>query len=645
MSIGSFKDNEANRTEVLRLLVVLLSKSMYLSPSQLLTKEDLWLKCVAANKQLERKAILVMLCSFLNTVCNYDPIGWVPYHHVISTGPNKEQLVTLCLTALLILLDYRSPQQADLMRQHDQQQSTVEVWTLGDPDAIPKACVEIEAFTPTDQQQQQAHYHHHSDNVFRLYISKLHRSQDFEFLMDGIYRLLVNPMTAINTYLPGSTKRTDCFVNVMMLCWKLIETNSRFTSYLFETDRSLDLTITLIFHAMDNKDKIAQAGLVRMCIFMLQTLSSNKDYCTKLNKPFTTHSSLPASIRVYAFNGTYADFLIISIFTLIATTHGQLSTLYPALLLTISNISSYLTNLNVTTANKLITLFHSMSSPSFLFTEENNYQLTMYLLEIFNNIINHQYAENSNLIYAIVLHHDYFEKLNALTFEDAMKEVERIRALRAKKSLEENNSTQEEESENRVEEEESSSTGDEPTFSSAVNDHESEETKTDQLSLDKGTPTEDKEPLSSTTTTTIEHENPSTNTHSSVTLNEESNHDPLVSSTHHGFTPSEAWMAYWKSKLPLATIMAMLEQLVPQVEEKCSIHHVDLEELMHFIQSIQLENLPEEGRSIFIRKFQWGEALVIWFRSMMWGQSYVSSMHHHGAWNGTHIKLFQIKEE
>lgn len=56
---------------------------------------------------------------------------------------------------------------------------------------------------------------------------------------------------------------------------------------------------------------IAQIGLVRMCAFMLQTLSSNKEFSTKLNTPFLTHSSLPASVRLYAFNGTYADFLII----------------------------------------------------------------------------------------------------------------------------------------------------------------------------------------------------------------------------------------------------------------------------------------------------------------------------------------------
>lgn len=226
--ISTYKDNEANRTEVLRLLAVLLSKSMYVPPAQLLSKEDLWLRYVAVK--LERKIVLVILCSLMNTICNYDPTGWVPYNHVVQGGP-REQLVSFCLTNLLILLDYRSPQQADLMRQHDQVASptsattdlpaSLEVLTLENPDAIPKTSVELEAFTPADQLANK-----HEENAFRHYMSKLHRDQDFKFLMDGIYRLLSNPMTAVSTYLPGSTKRVGCFVNVMMMCWRLLEINS-----------------------------------------------------------------------------------------------------------------------------------------------------------------------------------------------------------------------------------------------------------------------------------------------------------------------------------------------------------------------------------------------------------------------------------
>lgn len=230
--ISTYKDNEANRAEVLRLLTVLLSKSMYVPPAQLLLKEDLWLRFVAVKT--ERKIVLVILCSFMNTICNYDPTGWVPYNHVVTAGP-REQLVTFCLTSLLILLDYRSPQQANLMRQHDQQMASptspsnrdfpasVEILTLENPDAVPKTSVELEVFTPSAAGE---HSSKQEENAFRHYMSKLHRKQDFEFLMNGIYRLLSNPMTAVNTYLPGSTKRVGCFIDVMMMCWRLIEANS-----------------------------------------------------------------------------------------------------------------------------------------------------------------------------------------------------------------------------------------------------------------------------------------------------------------------------------------------------------------------------------------------------------------------------------
>lgn len=85
-----------------------------------------------------------------------------------------------------------------------------------------------------------------------------------------------------------------------------------YVSKIYLTDRRL-----FIYYA-------AQIGLVRMCAFMLQTLSSNKEFSVKLNKLFVSHSSLPATIRLYAFNGTYADFLIIvSLFTCYYTTSNR----------------------------------------------------------------------------------------------------------------------------------------------------------------------------------------------------------------------------------------------------------------------------------------------------------------------------------
>lgn len=226
--INSYKDNEANRTEVLRLFSVLLSKSMYVDPSNLLLAEDKWLQYVA-SKTTDRKIVLVVLCSLINTVCNYDPTGWVPYNHVLLGDP-REHLVTYSLTVLLILLDYRSPEQVTRMRQNSTSPISDSPVTDSDSNSnYSKPSVELEVFSPEEnnnQQQQQTRASSIHDNVFRYYMSKLHRKQDFNFLMDGLYRILMNPLTASNTYLPRSTKKVQCYMDVMMLCWRLIETNS-----------------------------------------------------------------------------------------------------------------------------------------------------------------------------------------------------------------------------------------------------------------------------------------------------------------------------------------------------------------------------------------------------------------------------------
>jgi hypothetical protein len=286
-----------------------------------------------------------------------------------------------------------------------------------------------------------------------------------------------------------------------------------------------------------------------------------------------------------------------------------------------------------------------MSSPSFLMADESNFQLTCYLLEIFNNIINYHYAENPNLVYAIVLHHNYFEKLDKLTWAGAVAEIERVRLLR--------------ESRTSVEEPQKIST----EVNTKVDQTKTEESTTDikddpnqpeaEEQIDDNKPQEPMKasyaeiaatPMIDATVTEQQKEDSSRHGSSNSSIQSETT-QANIRPTRNGFIPNEAWMNYWKSKLPLRTVLTLVNRLVPEVEEKCGAG-MSLEELMEFLKAVQMADvLPEDGKSIFIRKFQWGEALVIWFRSMMWGQNYVSFMKDHGPWNGTQVKLFQIKQE
>jgi hypothetical protein len=95
-----------------------------------------------------------------------------------------------------------------------------------------------------------------------------------------------------------------------MLFWEAIQCNKRFRSFIIDTDRAHDFTILVLFYAMDQKTDPTKQGLIRMCVFILQTMSVESNFGKSLNKRFEGQESLPISIRIANFHGSYADYLI-----------------------------------------------------------------------------------------------------------------------------------------------------------------------------------------------------------------------------------------------------------------------------------------------------------------------------------------------
>ena len=95
-----------------------------------------------------------------------------------------------------------------------------------------------------------------------------------------------------------------------MLFWEALQCNKRFRSFIIDTDRAHDFVVLVLFYAIDQRNDPTKQGLIRMCIFVLQTLSVEPNFGKSLNKTFERQESLPASIRIQNFHGTYADYLI-----------------------------------------------------------------------------------------------------------------------------------------------------------------------------------------------------------------------------------------------------------------------------------------------------------------------------------------------
>src|SRR5947207_4905235 len=99
-----------------------------------------------------------------------------------------------------------------------------------------------------------------------------------------------------------------------------------------------------------------------------------------------------------------------------------------------ANVSPYLRNLSTSTCSKLISLFNSMSSPSFLLARETNPALLHIILEAISNIIEHQQSHNPLLVYAIIRNHTKFQALQRFDLETAQRELQDRRNPRNDKS-------------------------------------------------------------------------------------------------------------------------------------------------------------------------------------------------------------------
>lgn len=147
-------------------------------------------------------------------------------------------------------------------------------------------------------------------NNFRYFLGRLHRPQDFQFLVDGMNRILNQPLQATTSYLPGSQKSLTWAPEMIMLFWETLQCNKRFRSFIIDTERAHDFVVLILFYALNQRTDASKQGIIRMCVFVLQTMSVEPNFGKSLNKAFEGQETLPASIRIPNFHGSYADYLI-----------------------------------------------------------------------------------------------------------------------------------------------------------------------------------------------------------------------------------------------------------------------------------------------------------------------------------------------
>jgi hypothetical protein len=86
--------------------------------------------------------------------------------------------------------------------------------------------------------------------------------------------------------------------------------------------------------------------------------------------------------------------------------------------------------------------------------------------------------------------------------------------------------------------------------------------------------------------------------------------------------------------------------LVPKVQQYCLSNALKSDyEVLDFLRNVTLIGILPPPQPIFTRRFQWSEASVVWFSSVLWGQVYIAANGYLGVYNGTLVSLFSVKTD
>ena len=254
-----------------------MSNSMYVAPSNLLDSMNPWIHFIVTK--LDNSAVSGILYSLLNTVIRYTTASWIPYDHMLFSHTH-EQYVQVVSQVLLVLLNYNH------------------------------------GFQLAENNINEA-----ENSKFRISLSKVNEESDFQMIvgifnilcisrmLDGLHKLLMNPLQAKSSYLPNSVKELSFTEEIMILVWIFIDINEQLFRFICKNPNILDITECLIFQALSAKLDETKMGLLRMTLFILHMLSSDRNFSVLLNRPFVNR--LPQNLELPTFNGCYGDLLII----------------------------------------------------------------------------------------------------------------------------------------------------------------------------------------------------------------------------------------------------------------------------------------------------------------------------------------------
>jgi hypothetical protein len=90
---------------------------------------------------------------------------------------------------------------------------------------------------------------------------------------------------------------------------------------------------------------------------------------------------------------------------------------------------------------------------------------------------------------------------------------------------------------------------------------------------------------------------------------------------HGGFVPTSDWLASWKGKLQLGTVLRLIDELGPKVEAFVSKSDgvPDEDVVMSFIRKTTMVGALPVPHAIITRRYQPNHYTALWFTTFLWG--------------------------
>ncbi|CCA69579.1 hypothetical protein PIIN_03518 [Serendipita indica DSM 11827] len=662
---------DSNRTEVLRLLLILLSKQIYLSPSAIAHTPALYTKYLV--QKVPRKTVLTLLCSLLNTVVNSSTtrpqgtatsafsagiagvgkgltkgLNQLPYTQALIGEDTKEALVSIASQVLIVTLDYQS--------------NGTLTNSVGASTGEARSPPEDPASTQPSAKR----------NHFRYFLSKIHKPADFNYLLEGIVAILseeigraasiigmglgaLQTVGVANSPAPSARLAEE----VVILLWQLLEINNKFQKYVINGDRAVDVMAALLCLLMEFKDNSKSHGICRALSYMVQSLTADPSFGPQLSS-VTIKIPVPAKWNII---GTATDFFVSSIYSIISPAGvpkgqppGQFSSAYPALVISIANCAPCFKNLSTNASNKLVQLITAFSDPRMLLAEEGNPRLVYFMLDALNSVLYRNPSHNPHLLYSIVRAHMVFQDLGTFTLKRGLRDA------KMRQEDEENTTHSRTSSVSRGKRIEggSESTGAHEEKARLLaaegrrqSDVEDTTNSLEQLRISSPPPTgpstwaEQRSPVTPNSPGLSEKaRGKMRERQESLDMDESTVHAAAVAIGKNGFVPTQEWVTSWVRGLPLDPIMLTVSELLPKIQEiQTSMNRPSTSPaVLDFLRVVNLSPILPERPPTSSRPFLWTDSSLVWTTSLIWGDIFVKNMSPLGVWNGTNVRLFYIKQ-